>query len=113
MRFASSFLKRLMIPPPLCGYGFQPCVSRTLMPGAFRHPSSIVDAYGGRRVVTSRARATLVFMGCGVCSSFQRRGAWLGRLFLCVFALVGRVKGLRYCAALAVRSVCALVARPL
>ena len=52
-------------------------------------------------------------MGCGVCSSFQRRGAWLGRLFLCVFALVGRVKGLRYCAALAVRSVCALVARPL
>ena len=42
---------------------------------------------------------------------FLRRGAWLGRLFLCVFALVGRVKGLRYCAALAVRSVCALVAR--
>ena len=36
-----------------------------------------------------------------------------GPVVLCAFALVGRVKGLRYCAALAVRSVCALVARPL
>ena len=97
-----------MIPPPLCGYGFQPCLSRTLMAGAFRHPSSIVDAYGGRRVVTSRARATLGFNGgCGVCSSFSAARRVAGPVVLCAFALVGRVKGLRYCAAPRGPSVCA------